>query len=397
MTKQQNITTRRLPEIDLLKAFTVVFSMILIHIWDFASNGYKTSFTWTIDAILSGILGAPVFMFCLGMGMSYSRHQSFSDLTWRGIKLMTYGQILFLFRFFIPSLIALAVNGNYSYGGLWALCFSSSIMQFAGLAFLLMALCWKAKLTDIKIVLLACAMSILGVYLRGVQTDNYGLDQLFGLFWGTETESYFPLFYWFIFVATGKWFGHYYQTLTDKRRFFTIAAPLSIVLATLHLYLMTGTGCQLFDVLDPTYHHFCWMGLPDAIACLCYIPSALALCYLITRLLPTKALSVMAHPSRYINPYYNVSWMYITLAGINITVTNDLALVMVWIVIVALTAATVELYNKYFRSFTENYFSQHSSVWITLVWALTLSAAFYSFYQFEQFPNVFNDYLGIDY
>ena len=78
--------------------------------------------------------------------------------------------------------------------------------------------------------LISIAMSLMGTFLEGVSTGCYPVDQILGFFWGTYSESYFPLFYWFIFVAAGHWFGEKYQFLRDKMQFHTVSLLVGLMI-----------------------------------------------------------------------------------------------------------------------------------------------------------------------
>ena len=88
-----------------------------------------------------GPLGAPVFMFSMGIGMMYTRHNSPGNFMKRGLRLLIAAYILNLVRFTGPlmALKAMGVDADYGYSVLDTF-FWVDIFQFAGLSFLLMGL-----------------------------------------------------------------------------------------------------------------------------------------------------------------------------------------------------------------------------------------------------------------
>lgn len=387
----QNLNTGRQVEIDIMKAVTVVFFMILCHVYEHDTDGFESTFTWISDMLLGGF-AAPVFMFAMGFGMKYSRSRNLNSQYWRGVKLLTFGQVLNVFRYLIPNQLYWSITGDEFYLRSHALNFSSDIMQFAGLAFLFMTLTKQLKFSSFQTLLLAVLMSLIGYVLEGVQTGCYAFDQLLGMFWGTETESYFPLFNWFIFVAAGRLFGKWYKRLPDKGRFYAISAPISALCFAGYLYVITCTEPGLFGFHDEALHGFCWMRLPDALACMSCFPIMFGICYWISQLLPEKSYTYISHPSTYINPYYNISWVVIMFLPFFYVGTNDWQFALIWLIVMLLTILGVVIYNKWFRTPFETFFGRHPYFWTAVAWIVSLSFSIYAFATYSTFPNVFNGY-----
>lgn len=387
----QDINTGRQVEIDMLKAVSVAIFMILCHVCEYNTDGYESNFTWLADSFLGG-LAAPAFMFAMGFGMKYSRSSNLQKQYWRGVKLLTFGQVLNIFRYAIPYQLHWAITGNESYLVYHALNFSSDIMQFAGLSFLLVALTKQLKLSTFKTLWLAVALSLAGYVLGGVQTGCYSFDQILGMFWGTDTESFFPLFNWFIFVAAGQLFGEWYMKLADKNRFYAIAAPISALCFAGYIYAITCTEPGLFRFLDNDPRGFCWMRLPDALACISALPVMFGICYWISLALPEKVIKCVCHPSAHVNQYYNISWVIIMFFPFFYTATNDWQFVMIWLIVMLLTIIGVVIYGKWFRESFETFFGRHPYFWTAVVWIVSLAFAIYAFANYSTFPNEFNGY-----
>ena len=387
----QNVNTGRQPEIDILKAISVVIFMILCHVYEEDTVGYVSLLSWTSDELMGG-LAAPCFMFAMGLGMKYSKSRNLHSYYWRGVKLLTFGQLLNIFRYALPNQLHWAITGDEYWLSAQALNFSSDIMQFAGLSFLLVTLTWQLKFSSIHTVLLAIVMSMVGSLLEGVQTGNYAVDQLLGLFWGTETESFFPLFNWFIFVAAGKLFGKYYRKLQDKGRFYAITAPVSALCFAAFVYVISSTEPGFFNFHDETGHGFCWMRLPDALACISTFPAMFGICYMVSLILPEKVLQVVCHPAVHINQYYNISWVLIKLVPFFILGINDMQHIEIWLVVMVLTIIGVIVYSKWLKESTETFFGRHSYLWTAVVWIVSMAFAIYAFANYSSFPNEFNGY-----
>ena len=93
---------KRLFEVDCIKFFAIIF-MVWIHVYEqFGKYDYREVMPDTLARnfleFVGGPLAAPVFMFCMGMGMIYTRKQQVSDFVSRGLKLMVTGYLLNFFR-----------------------------------------------------------------------------------------------------------------------------------------------------------------------------------------------------------------------------------------------------------------------------------------------------------
>jgi len=388
---KEKVNTGRQVEIDLLKAFTVVFSMIIIHVFDYDAVGFENNFTWWLDTIFGGIFAAPVFMFCMGLGMVYSRNSSPRQMVVRGLKLLTIGQVLNLFRYTLIFAVQALLEREYDFRPAQALNLSSDIMQLSGLSFILMGLLLKFRLKNWAILVIAVLMNICGMLLDGVQTGSYAFNQFLGFFWGTDTESFFPLFNWFIFIAAGKCFGSFYQRLESKTRFYLVFAPLALIVFCVIWYVQKHTSCTIFNSFDS--RGFSWMGLPDAISVILMMPLAFGIFYLLSRILPEKSVAILSHPSKHINQYYCVSWWWIMVIYLDAWANCTEALMSVWLNVLMLTVASVTVYNSHLKDRVEEFCAKRRTVLTILVWAITLGSAFYAFSVCTEFPNLFNDYL----
>lgn len=388
---REEVNTGRQVEIDIMKAITVAFFMILCHVYEHDTTGFDTTLTWISDEFLGG-LAAPVFMFAMGFGMKYSRSSNLKKQYWRGVKLLTFGQALNILRYALPYQLYWSMTGDEIYLRSQALNFSSDIMQFAGLAFLLVALTKQLKFSDLHTLIFAVVLNLAGTLLAGVQTGSYAFDQLIGMFWGTETESYFPLFNWFIFVAAGQLFGKWYRRLTDKSRFYAITAPVSALCFAAFTYIVAFTEPGFFCFNDEVGHGFCWMRLPDVIGCISCFPVMFAICYWMAQLLPEKTHKYLCHPAVNVNPYYNVSWVVIMCIPFIYDGTNNEQFIELWLVVMVLTILGVVIYNKWFRTTAEAFFGRHPYFWTAVVWIVSLAFAIRAFATYSTFPNQFNGY-----
>ena len=135
---------------------------------------------------------------------------------------------------------------------------------------------------------------------------------------------------------------------------------------------------------------FCWMGLPDALACISTLPAMFGICYWLSLVLPEKVITCLCHPSVHVNQYYNISWVLIMFVPFFFTGTNDWHLALTWLVVILLTILGVVIYNKWMRDTVEDICGRHPYFWTAVVWIISMTFAIYAFASYSAFPNVFS-------
>lgn len=388
------VNTGRQVEVDLVKS-SALFWMIFAHTYETITTEFETSAFIETSFCKGAFVGPSAFIFCMGLGLVYSRRQSVKDALGRGWQLLTLGFLLQLIRETLPSLF-LYLMGDAEVLPTLALSVGVDIMQFAGLAFLVIAATRKLKMTHLQIVVLSAVMSLAAWLIEDRDTGIYAIDQFLGYFWGTHSESYFPLFNWFIYVAVGQWFGALYRRVADKKRFNSILAVGSLIVAAAYIYVSLYVEQNLF--LNLTDEHY--MGhktFPDNIGCLLLAIGAIGIFFFIGLVLPKKFSSLFGHPSRHINQYYCVSWVIIYWAKYcwfdNQPVGNYCNTFLLWIIFSALTIGVVTFYNKYLQERTDAFFARHAVLWSLAVWAIAIGIFVWAYPRVQEFPNFMNGYL----
>ena len=110
----EKVNTGRQVELDIAKAFAIIF-MIFLHtvmIVEAYNVGLSPTYTYIIGNVLGRPYAAVVFMFCMGVGVVYSRHSQWNLMIKRGIILYLLGLLVNVFEFFLPHYLAgyLGVN-----------------------------------------------------------------------------------------------------------------------------------------------------------------------------------------------------------------------------------------------------------------------------------------------
>lgn len=390
----EKINTGRQPELDLIKAVCII-GMIFVHVYLDCGKGLPSSI---MEDYLTEFFGAATFMVCMGIGMRYSRNQSAKGYCIRGFGLLTVGQILNLVRNVLPNLIAWWILGDQFFIANSLLVIQSDILSFAGLAFLLMALFKKVKMSDGQVLAAGVALSVVALISWNLleSPKNYLLSQLLGYFVLTNAESYFPLFGYFIFVAFGYFIGGWYPRICDKdglsNRILLICLPIAaayyIPRFLFEFSFMPELGSDAQYNLKPT---------PDAIATCLVTLALLALFYKITKLFNGKLPAWVMHFSENINTYYCLSYVLI--------LPFQTILVAVWgrlmpgIILPALYSLAVCIACYWLIEFRKKYIHIHplrgksGIIIMAAAWILTVAVIVYAYPKIEVFANIWNEYL----
>ena len=110
------VNTGRQPEIDLCRA-VVVFFLATIHCFVECSTDEQLwqKLPYFFDSVLGGPWAAPMFIFTMGLAISYSRHNSPRYPVYaagRGVRILLAGLSLNVCRYLIPSLVGWLISGD---------------------------------------------------------------------------------------------------------------------------------------------------------------------------------------------------------------------------------------------------------------------------------------------
>lgn len=365
---------KRIAELDLTKTFIILVAMIGIHsMYDLAH--LEVSGAAAVLNVLATATGAPVIMFCMGFALTFSRHQNSANYLRRGVHLITIGMALNVLRYAPMAYTAWATENFELMKGL-AMIFNVDILQFAGLAFLLLAFCKKIKIPDWGILLLSFIMNVSGTLLIGHHTDNYVVNQILGYFYHTPTCSCFTLLNWFIFVAAGNMMGKAHKNCDNVDRMYRIIIPVCGVLAFVHQYLSITGKVPYFKTLQSDWEFYNMETLDALFIAFGVAPFMLGFFRLISKIIPERWMTVLSYPSRHINQYFCVSWVWIMWIAYFLyfipPATTFAEFVPRWLGIIILTTITVIINNKFLKTKIKPFFSEHKTGWYIGIWAVIL-------------------------
>lgn len=309
LLSKEAVNTGRQREADLAK-FICLVGMVIVHCFDTYTAFVEASsdVQYVFLYILNTIFGAGTFMFCMGIGIAYSRHNDPVLLMKRGLKLFLLGYLLSL----ICCLSYLLLLGDVMMFLVYLL--TPDIMQFAGLALILFGLLRKLRLPDWGIGVVALLLSVAGSFLREIDLGNPIADMFAGLLFGTldrdlMTGGVFPLLNWFIFVVAGYLFAEYLLRRTEhKTGLYLRASGIAAVILAVYMILAVPSRYGMMgDIL-----RFHQMQTHETVVCLAGAVFVLGIYHALSQIIPAKIGAVIEDVSKNINSVYCIQWVTIS-------------------------------------------------------------------------------------
>lgn len=304
--------SKRQVEIDIARGLAVLF-MILVHFSSaFLDNAYNdTVFAKVID-FLGTVPAAPVFMFLMGVGFVYSKNQDPQVLFKRGLFIFCGGYLLNVFRGYIPLIIGnklgyydLPESSLPGYGYL----FEVDILQFAGLAMIVVAFFKGVKLSEVFYPFIALFAAIISPYMWKVSFDQPILDLIFAPIFGGKVYTYHPFFSWIVYPLMGAFFGWILIRVKNKKAFYSFTSIISIIaLVIAFIYYLRHPGYDFGIVTGDVYNYFQHGILSSIIFCaaiLCW----LAMWNFLSPVIPKFVMNRLRFWSKATTPMYVAHWL----------------------------------------------------------------------------------------
>lgn len=216
---------KKLIALDMMKAFAVFF-MFLGHIVIMYGTPKvigSTAITWI--AFCAEGIGAPAFIFSMGLAIVLSSPKSPRQIWSRGLLLILTGYVLNFLKFFptitlfrvFPEALFAETGRVNNIAGLLSFIFIADILQFAGIAYIFCSFLFQyVRNYQIWAVLLALPLLGLAPYLYQEQyaSGNYFMQ----LFYGQNFQVYFPVCPWMAFPLLGMAAGYFIRNYPNQKR-----------------------------------------------------------------------------------------------------------------------------------------------------------------------------------
>ncbi|MCR5099555.1 MAG: acyltransferase family protein [Lachnospiraceae bacterium] len=270
---------------------------------------------YIFDSILGGPLAAPMFMFCMGIGLTYSRDRSPKHLFKRGVIILVMGLLLNTLRYLIPSLIGYHITGDYGFyiSPLPYKFFGNDIWQFAGLAHILMSLMLYADLSPFGTLNIAFVLNAIGMIFLDFECRYDAVNIILGHFIGVGGEgriySDFPLLIWFPIYAGGFAYGNIMNRVKDEDRFYSmITLPCLVVpIAFMFTEYFMGVGMMGGDGVNVFYH----MNLGEELICIILVIGMMGIYHFLQKNMSKKVIGLIEKISRSLMDIYFFQWVLV--------------------------------------------------------------------------------------
>ena len=347
----------RVYAVDLARGLAVLF-MIWIHVLVTNSNSeVQHSIFGMAIGVLGGPLAAPVFMALMGISFYYSRNTDFYTGFIRGLKVILLGYVLnlcrgvlpiFLARLFVPSRAESIPEAVANYGDAF---FELDILQFAGLALMVMALIRKLGINKYFLLFFALVISFLSPMLWGLKTSIPVVDHVLDFFWGDKPSAEtcignlvsFPFFPWFVFVLVGMFVGETMTRSGNLPRTWKIIGMVGfLVLIMSSLVVVPNYEYHLNDYYHPRPGFVIFV--------IGIILVWLYLCHSATSIIkPNGVFDILFDWSKHVNRIYMIQWVLIMWAADFILGFNQNSFFLTGVTMIIMTVASHFINVLYLR------------------------------------------------
>ena len=231
-------------ELDISRGLAVIM-MFFSHAIEILGYFFETEITdgtfwYGFDMIISG--AAPLFIFCMGIGLSYTKKQSAGDMLHRAMNVALLAFLLEVARTAIPGFLEWLIFRDPECIEYVYLFFGVDVLQFAALAMLAIALFKKLNLKPWAMLIISALCSVLGQLLHWISTGSHIGDIAAGFLWRSYDGTFFPFLNWLIIPVCGYVLGNLWVRLKNKDLFFRWVTPISWAITILYFVSMAIVG-----------------------------------------------------------------------------------------------------------------------------------------------------------
>lgn len=310
------VNTCRQREIDLGKAFPVLcLPFVHTFIECTPEEGLAAGIPFLFDYIIGSPFSAPVFLFCMGVGIRYTRRGAPEQLMRRGILLFLMGFLLNVCRYMIPPLAGYWLTGD-AHQYLLRMPYKvlgNDILQGAGLCMLCIGLFLKRKIPERAMLAVALLTSLAGWAFNDTDFGSMWVNIAMGHLIGTSDAaelvmSDFPLLNWLFIPVAGYVFSGYLIRVKDKDAFYRRVAPVPLILSVAFLIIEYHAGWGMANEGENAYYHATTY---DIVAFTLFALGIMGVYQWIQRFLPPRIMGFLTNVSRCITSIYCIHWVLV--------------------------------------------------------------------------------------
>ncbi len=338
--QKEPVNLTRQPEIDIAKAVSL-FIMIMFHSLHTFSAWGDDPISFIIGKIdYLQLLGSPVFLFCLGVGIVYtSKSRDAFALFKIGLKLLIIAYVLNFLRFGISALILNATRNlritieSLHFG-------NTDILHCAALSYFVFALANKLRVRPWMLFVFAAVICVIGFLSEGKSTGNVFTDALFGLFWKTTSESGFPFMTMFIHCVSGYIFALFLIRCENKIKYYLCTAAVGVVLIINFWIFIFG---QFIIFKSDEYRSY---GIDFALRHVGETLITIAACYFISLIMPKPMINITRRLSTEVTSIYVIHWLLLAVISTLFEAVSALFVTVIAIVLYIISDLLSIVYYK---------------------------------------------------
>lgn len=354
--KKEEINRGRQEEFDCLKALFLC-AIFFIHAFQLCGVGNgKESALYQIVYIVSVTSGAPIYIFVMGMGSSYSRKTT-KQTARAGVRWIAL-QYLNNLGYIAGILLALGVmsivgNAAMDAGVEMAKTFIPYINIFflAGALYLILALMRALKVPVWLYPVLAVAISLASPFLVMKKTGIPVLDMLLSPLLGGTYYTSFCVLPYIVFAFMGVFFGEIMKRVSDKRKFYLRIIPAAALIVAAYIVYVAIQCEGIEEIYNFMGQGYIYPGLFRALTNLSVILILAAVFYFLRDAIAKRQhlSGEIKYLSKHISKYYAVHpCILLFLSGLTGFEGQSAAVCCLFCVLtVAATSMIVRLYNRF--------------------------------------------------
>lgn len=258
---KQPINMGRQKEFDYCKGL-FMFAIFFIHAFQ-ATMSDTDSSVFEIIYMIATMVGAPVFIFVMGMGTVYSSKCTSKTMVKDGVKLIAYQylqNLSFVTALSIPYVIYVLMNKGESYREAYTsitVLYLQYINIFflAGGIYLILALLRALHLPWFGYIILAVLSVIVAPFFYNATSPF--LPYVCNLFTGGPAYVSFAVVYYLGYASLGVAFGHLWRYVADKKKMYQYIMSLSFVIMTIWwIYVFNASNFDIktmYSLVGVTY------------------------------------------------------------------------------------------------------------------------------------------------
>lgn len=315
----ENVTGKRSPQKQRLLAFDLargiaIVAMVVIHSVVFLGDPslVKTLPGYIINSIVC-LFAAPVFTFIMGVMIAFSSKSSTRTLLIRGCILLCIGYLLNFLRGTLPIAFG-EWAGWVDYQDERPLVYmlEQDILQFAGLAFVIIAVIRRLIPWNIGLAITGGIVIAVAPWLYTIHNDNGVEGFVISLFFGGNHYNFFPVIPWIAFPLIGMWYGELLKKSNSKDQFLKISLIIGGIL------LVSGVSLAYYfdkSIFQAWYHGKFRQGTLPSLVSLLFVGFQfiwIPVCYFITEKFKKSAiLNILYKWSSNVTWFYVIQWVII--------------------------------------------------------------------------------------